>query len=104
MQFWSRFRSSRRAPPGARRLRRSAEVVSAADGDRTVLLDLRSEQYFALDGVGAAVWARLEGDRTVEEVAAAVAELYQAPRDEVQRDVIEFVTTLERDGLAEECR
>ncbi len=78
-------------------------MAAAEQGERTVLLDLRSEQYFALDAVGTAVWNRLDASRTVDEIAAGVAELYQAPVDDVRRDVLEFVATLERDGLAEEC-
>lgn len=105
MGLWSLFRSSP-APlrTGARRLRRSPNVAAAEQGDRTVLLDLRSEQYFALDAVGTAVWTRLDATRTIDEIAAGVAELYQAPLEDVRRDVLEFVTTLERDGLVEESR
>lgn len=79
-------------------------MAAAEQGDRTVLLDLRSEQYFALDAVGTAVWTRLDATRTIDEIAAGVAELYQAPLEDVRRDVLEFVTTLERDGLVEESR
>jgi hypothetical protein len=105
MKFWRRTAGSAVATaPEARRYRRSPDVMSAEQGGRTILLDLRSEQYFALDAVGAAVWERLDGGRTVGEVAGCIAGDWQAPPDEVCRDVTEFVAALARDGLAEECR
>lgn len=95
---WSNIRT-RPAPAGPVRYRPASDVTSAAHGDRTVLMDLRSEQFFTLDDVGARIWGILGRTATADEIASSLLAVYDAPADEVRRDVDAFLADLRRDGL-----
>jgi hypothetical protein len=99
---WSPFRSraAEPGPPARPTFVRSPDVVSAEHGNRTVLLDRRGEQYFALDAVGSAVWSLLARPATAEAIAAELAVRYDAPEQEIRRDVVEFLDRLVGDRLA----
>jgi pyrroloquinoline quinone biosynthesis protein E len=64
---------------------------------------LYPERGLALNAVAAAVVKRLDGSRTVAEIAAEVASAFaEAPRDEVERDVIAFLAELAKRALLED--
>jgi hypothetical protein len=84
------------------RFRQSADVSSATHGDRTVLLDLRSEQFFSLDDVGHRIWELLGRQASVDEIVIELVAVYDAPEAAIRTDVEAFVTTLVRDRLAVE--
>ena len=101
MRFpWSNNRTTTTA---VARYRPTADVTTAVHGDRTVLMDLRSEQFFTLDDVGARIWAVLGRTASIEEITESLVRLYDAPADEVRRDVEAFVAELSRDGLIAEA-
>jgi hypothetical protein len=51
------------------------------------------DELFTLNETGRAIWARLDGKKSLKAVAAELAAEYEAPRGEIEKDVI---------GLAEE--
>jgi methyltransferase-like protein len=57
------------------------------------------EALYVLNEVGAFVWERLDGRRTVREIAEAVVEEYEIGLDEAERDVAALVAALESAGL-----
>ena len=83
------------------RYRASSQVASVGHGDKVVLLDLRSEQYYSLDDVGAKIWHIMAETPSAEEIAAKLAEAYDAPVDMIRQDVDVFVNGLVRDRLVE---
>lgn len=81
------------------------EVLSAVHGDRTILLDLRTERYLGLDEVGTAVWALVvqagpDGVGLPAVVDLLAAE-FDAPRAVLERDVGALLDRLRREGLIE---
>ncbi len=99
---WPGTRSSAKTVRADSRFRQSADVSSATHGDRTVLLDLRSEQFFSLDDVGQRIWESLGRNASVDEIVTELVSIYDAPEAKVRSDVETFVTTLVRDRLAVE--
>ena len=65
-----------------------------------VLLNLESGVYYALDGVGAAVWELLTDGRSSEEIVSSLLEKYEVTEDRLRADVTELLVQLEREGLA----
>ncbi|MEN6343035.1 MAG: PqqD family protein [Methanospirillum sp.] len=57
--------------------------------------DLEDELY-TLNETGRAIWERLDGRRTLREVAEGLADVYPAPLDEIMRDVLGLAGELER--------
>jgi hypothetical protein len=51
------------------------------------------DELFTLNETGRAIWAKLDGKKSLKAVAAELAAEYNAPRGEIEKDVI---------GLAEE--
>lgn len=84
-----------------RRPRRSDGVLSQRAADTTVLLDPVSGEYFALDEVGAGIWALCDGSRSVGDIAAAMSEEYDASPDEIRADLLALLAELESSGLVD---
>lgn len=65
--------------------------------DTEVLLG--PERVLMLDGVGKAILERLDGERTLQDVSAALAQDYAAPLDVITPDVTAFVADLVDKGF-----
>jgi hypothetical protein len=78
---------------------RSADVIARNLREQTLLLDMRSEQYLALNGVAARAWSLLDGANTIDDVAAVIAEEYDAPFAIVRADIAALLIDLGDRGL-----
>jgi hypothetical protein len=70
--------------------RRDRVLVEQVD-DETVLLDVDSGRYFALNEVGARVWALCDGTRDVDAIAAHICSEYEADLATIRADVADLV-------------
>lgn len=52
------------------------------------------KELFTLNQTGLAVWTKLDGSRTVEQIAREVAGEFDAPEDTIRADVIELISEL----------
>lgn len=81
------------------------EVLSAVHGDRTILLDLRTERYLGLDEVGTVVWSLVVEAGADGVPVSAIVDLlsaeFDAPRMVLERDVAALLDRLRREGLVE---
>jgi hypothetical protein len=66
--------------------RRADKVVSAREGDRTVLLDPVRGEYYGLDEVGTRVWELLPDHPTAAALADRLLDEYDAPRERLTAD------------------
>ena len=79
---------------------RSREGVLAQEAHgTTVLLRLADGGYYALDDVGAFIWARCDGTHSVDDLVAAVLAEFDAPDDVVRADVQSFLDELADENL-----
>ena len=60
-----------------------------------------SEEAHALTPVATAVFERCDGTMTVGEIAAELADIFDAPADQIARDVEAFLDDLVARGLVE---
>jgi PqqD family protein of HPr-rel-A system len=78
------------------------QATSAAgvevDGER-VLLDRGTGSLHLLNDVGAAIWSRVDGSRTVGSIVAELSEAFDADAAQVASDVQQFLGRLARLGL-----
>lgn len=72
----------------------SADVVSAAQGGRTIILDTRAGRYYALDGTGGAIWEIIERGGTVGEIEDFLSREYAAPREKLEADLYRLLADL----------
>jgi coenzyme PQQ biosynthesis protein PqqD len=78
--------------------RRDRVLAEQVDGE-TVLLNLDSGMYFALNEVGARIWELCDGTRTVAEIVTSICEEYAAPEEVIRADVNELLSALSAEQL-----
>jgi len=71
---------------------RSVEPVVARDG--TLLLSLREQKYFTLNGSAAAIWAKLEKPIQLARIRDELVAEFQVPPEEAGKAVLDFIAGL----------
>jgi hypothetical protein len=74
-------------------------VVYRAFVNETVVLNLETGAYHGLNPSGATMLERLTTAETVRAAAAALAEYYRQPLDQIESDLCEFCLSLQERGL-----
>jgi ornithine carbamoyltransferase len=69
--------------------------------DEMVLLDMNSENYFGLDGVGTAIWQAMQENETLKDVLEVLLEQYEVEKEVLKKDLFIFVERLKESGLIE---
>ncbi len=64
--------------------------------DEVVLLNLEKAQYFCLDSMGKVIWYKIAEPIPVAELVAQLCNSYNGPKDEIEKDVISFLSELEK--------
>ena len=82
------------AVDGSTVLRVAESVLKRTAGSETVLLDLDSEEFFGLDGVGARVFELLEEPRRLDDVVGTLLTEYDVDRETLTTDVTDLVSEL----------
>ena len=79
---------------GSTMLQVAENVLKRTAGSETVLLDLDSEEFFGLDGVGARVFELLEQPRRLDDVVETLLTEYDVDRETLTVDVKDLVSEL----------
>jgi len=88
--------------------RRSDRFVSRNIGDETVVVPVREgvanlEKIFTMNGVGSAIWTRIDGKTSVGELARAICAEFDVTEAEADADVAAFLELLAAKSLVEEA-
>ncbi len=81
---------------------RSDDIVSREIEGEVIIVPLvagigdAEDELYTLNETGKAVWNRLDGARTLEGIAAGLVEEFDAPLEEIERDVAGLITELAR--------
>ena len=65
----------------------------------SVLLNLNSETYFGLDGIGTRMWNALVGAPSIEAAYGVLVEEFEVDAGALRRDLSEFIGKLADAGL-----
>ena len=57
------------------------------------------DELYTLNESGQAIWRLLDGQRTLDQVVGALAETFDSPRADMEKDVVGFVDELVRRGI-----
>jgi hypothetical protein len=76
-------------------------VIERALGEKTILLNLRSGDYYSLNPVGSFFWKGLVTGRTAEDLTVSAAETYSQPVAVIEADFAAFTSELAELGLLE---
>lgn len=78
----------------------SEDVVAREVSGETIMLDLESGLYFGLNSVGGRVWQCIESDAcSIAKICDAIEEDFDAPRAEIERDVLALCDDLAERNL-----
>ena len=80
-------------------VRPSPRVTFQQIGDETVLLDLDTEQYYSLDGIGARVWQWIVEGLAPHEIESRLIDGYDATPETIRADLASLLRQLEGAGL-----
>lgn len=79
---------------GSRTLMKADNLLVQEVGDEVMILDLDSEQYFALDEVGLRFWQLLDEVASFDAVIDRLGQEYDVDRERLAADMEIFVRTL----------
>ena len=83
----------------AKRYKRNEHIVSRAIVGETILVPIQGhladmQRIFALNPVADYVWEKLDGDTAIDQIAEAVLEDFDVPKNEADSDLIELLGEL----------
>ena len=85
------------------RLQPDANVVCAKVSDEeTVLLHLKTEQYYTLNETGTRIWDLFAEGTSLADMAAAIEEVYDVSWEEAMWHVLALLEALKQEGLVQE--
>jgi hypothetical protein len=83
----------------------SESVVARTIEDEIVIIPLvagigdEEDELYTLNETGQAIWQKIDGQRTLREVAALLAETFEGSLSELEADVLGFASELTRRGI-----
>lgn len=75
-------------------------LVRELEGE-SVLLNLNSESYFGLDGMGTRMWAALTASASIEAAYETLCDEYEVEPEHLRADLRTFIEKLVEAGLVE---
>jgi hypothetical protein len=85
--------------PSKTYLIRSKNVAWKVLDGESVVLNLDSGVYFTLNMTGTAVWERIDGATSLEEIGRGLCEQFEITVEQAQGDLLELTQTLLDEGL-----
>ena len=82
------------------RVVRSDNAVGESLEDDFLVLDLGGGEYFGIGEVGGFIWSRLDGSRTLTELASEISQEFEVSVNRAQDDLSRFVHDLMQRNLA----
>lgn len=76
------------------------DAVACEFGNGLALLNLKSNVYYSLNGVGAFIWNLIQEPRPIADIRSAVLARYNVDPERCKADVDALLTGLAENGLA----
>ena len=77
----------------------SGDHIAAPVDDEMVILSIERGSYYGLDGIGSEIWRRLATPIRVDALCDGLAEMYEADRATIEKDVMLLLERLVGAGL-----
>lgn len=80
------------------------QSVTRSIAGETIIVPVRSgvgdlDSIYTLNEVGTSIWNLIDGTRSVERIVEEIGNEYEVEREEAAKDVFEFLTLLQTEGL-----
>lgn len=78
----------------------AGHAVATRMNDEIVMMDVNSGMYFAITGSGTAIWELLAEPIKVGDIIEAIGDEFEsAPNEDMEQQVVDFVSRLSESGL-----
>ena len=83
----------------------SADIVAREIEGEIIIIPLASgiadadDELYTLNETGQAIWHKLDGQRTLQDVVALLTEEFESPLSDIESDVLGFASELVRRGI-----
>lgn len=67
--------------------------------NETILLDIKTEEYFSLNEIGGMFYQLLKVESNLKKVLEELMEHFEVPAEQLEKDLLTFVSALEEKGL-----
>jgi hypothetical protein len=81
------------------RYRASADTLATRVGDEIVLVNVKTDQIYSLNGTAARIWELITGDRDRADVERCMKVEFDVAAAELTEAIDDVVRSLTRDGL-----
>jgi len=81
----------------------SAGVRSTRNEDGGIVLDINQGKIFRLNGIGALIFEQLRRRQTRTQIINEISRQFEISAEVVETDVMEFLESLQRQGLVQGC-
>lgn len=78
---------------------RTEHTMAAPIADEIVIMSLNTNNYITLNSIGKRIWELVETPTGVEGLCTQLKAEFKGPPDEIERDVLEFLTQLHSEGV-----
>lgn len=92
---------ARGSPEPGWKLRRVKGIAWRIIEDEAVLVNVRRDEVLHLNPTASYLWSKLDGEKSLEEIAEAMTLEYEVGKEEALRDIMEFASRLLEKGVAE---
>jgi hypothetical protein len=80
-------------------VRRSTNHFKAEDDGATVIMSVEAGKFFTFDEIGFEIWDGVAAPRRIGELVDELAKKHNAPRERVEKDVMDFLNRLAAESL-----
>jgi len=77
------------------------EQVSCLLDEESAILNMKNSVYYGMNSVGTRIWNLLKQPRSVGELRDAVVDEYDVEPERCERDLLELLEQMRREGLIE---
>ncbi len=87
--------------------KQAENIVSREIAGETILVPIRGkladmQNIFTLNKVGAYIWEKLDGTRSLAEIIALLLSHFEVTQEQAEQDLLEFIDHVTSTGLAAE--
>jgi hypothetical protein len=78
---------------------KNKDVAHRVLGDVAIMVNFKNSFFYNLNSVGTFIWERCDGQHTLDQIAASLADQYDVEPAEAARDCLEFINGLVEQGV-----